>query len=552
MPDRFSRIVQPLGAMLIVFAAGACGGDTTSPSPSGPAVSSVDVEAPATTGFAGDTFRLTATPLDSASHPVAGRPAAVWSSEAPAVARVDSTGVVVAVGPGSTRIFAVIDGVRGHRSLTVFEPITSIALTARPRPVVPTAVFTVDRSVAAASGTLFGTDGRALSWSSSDLRVAYVEGDGMVTAVGPGTATITLTAVREGVTGSMDVHVASLAYRTVQFDGAWSPVHFACALTIGGQPWCWGGQLPDQQFGVGEDDVNVAVPTNLDTDLVFDSLSVGSDHACALDAAGQAYCWGGNVNGQLGDGTAESRWIPAAVSGGHAFASIEAGVGRTCALTAAGSAWCWGANDRGQFGDATTTYSSVPVPAVTGIPLATITLAHGLESIGGPSCGMGLNGVAYCWGANDYGQAGTGTRSATPIAPTPVASPAALVSVVAGGEHACGLTADGTALCWGGGGDAVLGHAVSYPGIDSIPAVVEGAPKFTKLRAGLGVTCGLTTAGTAYCWGRIAGASPLTLIAPAPLTELSVEIDNVCGIGTDHIAYCWSGTGPAHKVPGQS
>jgi alpha-tubulin suppressor-like RCC1 family protein len=188
---------------------------------------------------------------------------------------------------------------------------------------------------------------------------------------------------------------------------------------------------------------------------------------------------------------------------------------------------------------------------VTGIALASISLSHGMSSVGGPACGMGLNGIAYCWGPNDYGQAGTGTRSATPILPTPVASPAALVSVVAGGEHACGLTADGTALCWGADGSAVLGYPVSYPGIDSIPGVVQAAPKFTKLQAGLEKSCGLTGAGAAYCWGTVYGASPRTVSAPSTLKELHVEVDNVCAIGNDQVAYCWNGLGSVYKVLGQ-
>ena len=553
MPDRQARIASVLAAAIMVCASAACGGDTTSPTPTGATVKSVDVATPFTAGLPGDTIRLTATPLDSAHHPIAGRPAALWSSEVPAVATVDANGVVVAAAPGGTRIFATIDGVRGERTITVFAPITAITLTGHARPVVPGATFAAGPAVETTLGPVSSTDGRQVSWTSSSAAIATVDPEGLVTAVGPGTATITFTALREGVSGSVGVTVTALTYRTVQYDGGWSPVHFACALTTAGQPWCWGPQVPGQLFAEGVEPfyTPIPVPTMLDTDLTFDSLTVGADHVCALDAAGHAYCWGGNNDGQLGDGTAQARWTPAPVSGGHTFTSIEAGDSRTCALTSTGSAWCWGRNDRGQFGDGSTTSSNVPVPAVTGIALATVSLSHGMSSVGGPACGMGLNDVAYCWGPNDYGQAGTGTRSATPIPPTPVASPTALVSVVAGGEHACGLTADGTAMCWGADGSAVLGYPVTYPGIDSIPGVVQGAPKFTELRAGLEKSCGLTTAGTAYCWGTVYGSSPQTVTAPSPLKELHVEVDNVCGIGNDQVAYCWSGLGTVYRERGQ-
>jgi alpha-tubulin suppressor-like RCC1 family protein len=42
----------------------------------------------------------------------------------------------------------------------------------------------------------------------------------------------------------------------------------------------------------------------------FVGVSAGFDHSCAWTATGATYCWGGNLWGQVGDGTSSSSLIP--------------------------------------------------------------------------------------------------------------------------------------------------------------------------------------------------------------------------------------------------
>src|SRR5664280_2694785 len=79
-------------------------------------------------------------------------------------------------------------------------------------------------------------------------------------------------------------------------------------------------------------------------------IAAGSSHTCALAPSGQAYCWGLNDNGQLGDNTTTDRQTPVAVQqGGVTFTSITAGYRHTCGLTGAGAAYCWGYNGHGEL-----------------------------------------------------------------------------------------------------------------------------------------------------------------------------------------------------------
>jgi hypothetical protein len=100
--------------------------------------------------------------------------------------------------------------------------------------------------------------------------------------------------------------------------------------------------------------------------LAFDRVTAGLHHSCGETTRNQAYCWGANYAGQLGDGSVTQRLTPVAVAGGHAFAELSAGYQHTCGKTPAGAGYCWGDNSSGQLGEGTTGgQSSTPV-AVAG------------------------------------------------------------------------------------------------------------------------------------------------------------------------------------------
>lgn len=145
--------------------------------------------------------------------------------------------------------------------------------------------------------------------------------------------------------------------------------------------------------------------------------SVGRKHACAL-LGNAVWCWGSNASGQLGANAAStcgpSNDLPTAVPC-SLFAipvqlpvnavSVVAGGAHTCALTAAGDAWCWGDNSHGQLGRDTIGGSSqTPALVVGGLKFASISTG------GAHTCGVTLDHVIYCWGANGSGQLGDGTQ----------------------------------------------------------------------------------------------------------------------------------------------
>jgi alpha-tubulin suppressor-like RCC1 family protein len=174
---------------------------------------------------------------------------------------------------------------------------------------------------------------------------------------------------------------------------------------------------------------------------------------------------------------------------------IHAGSSFTCALDATGAAWCWGRNNHGQLGDGTIDDRSSPVRVSTGLEFASL----GIHGIGQHACAVTKEGDAYCWGRNDWSQLGDGTVQEL-RRPVAVAGGLRFKSVSAGNLFSCGLTEEGEAYCWGRGEWGNLGNGSTEE--RPVPTRVAGNLRFDVLKAGSSsLTCGVTTDGEAYCWG---------------------------------------------------
>ena len=126
-------------------------------------------------------------------------------------------------------------------------------------------------------------------------------------------------------------------------------------------------------------------------------------------------------------------------------------------------------------------------------------LASSVVVGGTHSCAIARSGDAYCWGSNSSWQLGTGTTDQAPQRfPTRVATSVRFTSLVAGPFHTCGLTSAGDAYCWGSNDSGALGSPFSTA---VSPTRVATTESFTALAAGGYHTCGLTSNKTILCWG---------------------------------------------------
>ena len=153
----------------------------------------------------GDTVRFSVEGRDSNGYPVANDLFG-WRSDDEAVAVVESTGLVVAVGNGSATISATSGAQTASARVTVAQKIESVRLT--PRRDTLRALGDTVRLVAehadANGHPVAGLD-LAFAWSSSDASVASVDGTGMVTAIAEGTVVITARSAGTGLSATTDL-----------------------------------------------------------------------------------------------------------------------------------------------------------------------------------------------------------------------------------------------------------------------------------------------------------------------------------------------------------
>jgi len=161
------------------------------------------------------------------------------------------------------------------------------------------------------------------------------------------------------------------------------------------------------------------VPAPVAGGLRFRKVAAGLWHTCGVTVDYLAYCWGWNNYGQLGDGTAERRLAPVAVVGGLQFKDVAVGTQHTCGVTLSDRSYCWGRNDLGQLGIGTRDTRKRPVPVVGGLRFETVTTGFSeRDSVSGlHTCGLTTDEIAYCWGANRFGQLGNPVQgfSAVPV-----------------------------------------------------------------------------------------------------------------------------------------
>ena len=114
-------------------------------------------------------------------------------------------------------------------------------------------------------------------------------------------------------------------------------------------------------------------------------------------------------------------------------------------------------------------------------------------------CSINLGGTAQCWGDNDDGQLGDGSRQASARLPRPVVGVMRYAALGAGVTHTCGVTESGDVYCWGSNDEGELGDGTTIG--RSAPVRVAGTGTYQIVRGGRGHTCALDVEGQVRCWG---------------------------------------------------
>ena len=139
---------------------------------------------------------------------------------------------------------------------------------------------------------------------------------------------------------------------------------YSLALDTQGRAWAWGRNQVGQLGNGSTWDADVPRAVTMPPGVTFKQVSAGDTHSLALDTDGKAWEWGQGMYGQLGIDSTEDALTPVEVPmpAGMLPAYVYAGHLHSLAIDTQGDAWAWGSNFHGQLGDGSSADSDVPVP----------------------------------------------------------------------------------------------------------------------------------------------------------------------------------------------
>lgn len=355
--------------------------------------------------------------------------------------------------------------------------------------------------------------------------------------------------------------------------------------------WCWGSNSEGQLGLTGGSDSTVPIQASGIVKFASITPSFSGDNAfwCGLDYDGNAYCWGNNLYGQLGNGDYDSREEPTKVSGSGHYKNLVAGATSVCAISIDDNlTYCWGNNEFGQLGS--DSGATVAVPTATADNRLFASLYRAIDSF----CGIQANGAAYCWGHNDTGQMGSGGPKESYDSPQAVAGGHLFKQLTGGSGSWCGLATDGSAWCWGrslagssggggleeipvdggdeksggGGGEEefelVVDGGIEGGGLELVtvydtPNAAATGHVFTALTdSAINSVCGVKANGSVWCWGNgnkcqlgqntacveddsenLDLPNAVQVQGYAGFTTVFALPNRYCGYGLSEKLYCW-------------
>ncbi|MGL4940408.1 MAG: InlB B-repeat-containing protein, partial [Bifidobacterium asteroides] len=243
-----------------------------------------------------------------------------------------------------------------------------------------------------------GSDGQLYSWGLNDH--GYV---------GNGTTTRQYTPVRV----SLPEHAPS-GFTWKRMSGwGWH------SLALGSDDKLYGwGANGNCELGTGQSTPNrltpvpVARPEGLSS---WGQFQMGDFSSLAIDLDGNAYGWGYNGNGSIGDGSTNNGCSPTKTRPAYPMQSwkqVSVLNGTSLGIDSAGRLYAWGNNTNGQFGDGTTISRNTPVQVAASqngpSGLTWVQVSAGWDNL---SYGLASDGNLYSWGSNINGQLGNGTTN---------------------------------------------------------------------------------------------------------------------------------------------
>ncbi len=330
-------------------------------------------------------------------------------------------------------------------------------------------------------------------------------------------------------------------------------------VVAGGKVYCWGvsaiGNSPTSN-----------IPGPVETTGVLNGKTmkdvfVGWVRVCALDTGNDIYCWGYGSNGALGDGNGVDNESPVAVSkagvlNGLTIKSVGMGRLHTCVIASDDKVYCWGNDLDGQLGNAVVNFSNVPVHAAMPGGLT----VKSLKVSDYTNCAIASDDKVYCWGKGTLGQTGRGASTsvgaATAVSTAGVLNGLTVKSIEMNSKGVCAIASDDYVYCWGVVGVQVNGTEIT----SNIPIKIDqtgvlNGLTIKKVFMGNTSSCVIASDDKLYCWGlaehgKLGNNSTVNTSVPVAvdtsgvlsgkaIIDVKMYQDNTCVRDSNQEIYCW-------------
>ncbi|AWV88274.1 Ig-like domain-containing protein [Bradymonas sediminis] len=481
----------------------------------------------------------------------------VWEVEDPQVATVDQSGKITGLQTGTTQLLAsaqeAVDSVEVHvKRVEHIEIIPNGGEVALGTP------LQLELRAYSADGARLpvGTQG---VWASDPDEIAEVDSNGVLNSQNPGMVEVQVTLGALQAAAEFRVEVK---FRSMHCKGT-----FCCMTSTQSDMYCWGRMGSGSEDNPGMFFMESSI-TKIETDLEFISYDwealAGWGALCGLTELGIVYCWGTNFYKMVGREDFLAIYeTPQELETEVHFQDIAMGTGAACGLTFEGDLYCWGAKPfygYSTMGVSPENARAQPYLVVEG-PFTEFRMSNGVI------CLLGLDSRWSCIGDDLFGLIGDDGTGVSQL--TAISAPEPLVDVLPpnspSGAAYCGLNSKRRVYCWGSNLYQTLGHPPAADGsvlITQAPQPTLWDLRFSELRGNSHSSryCGLNMGVTAIaCWGsnfgpgtrgcglgpRVSSALKSTYIPqyidglPEDIVDFSVTDSGGCALTEGGDIWCW-------------
>ena len=201
-------------------------------------------------------------------------------------------------------------------------------------------------------------------------------------------------------------------------------------------------------------------------------------------------------------------------------------------------------------GNAIITATSEGVEATVAVQVTLPRVAPHVAGGDGHSCAVVSTGAAYCWGENSSGELGFDNGGDLQLTARAVTGARRFTRIGAGNGGSCALSTAGQIFCWGENGAGYLGDGSPPSPARATPGPIASTLRFRDVSVSRAHRCAVTESDAVYCWGfngagQLGDGTTATAFTPVLVSGLpavsavAAGESMTCALARDQSLWCW-------------